>query len=82
MKFSQVFFSPLSSFTSSSHGGAHDGSEGNDATHNNDRKSNSDLKANIPSGSSTHWGASFNFINSIVGAGIIGKSTLFFFFFL
>jgi hypothetical protein len=30
-------------------------------------------QVNFAPGNSTHWGASFNFINSIVGAGIIGK---------
>lgn len=35
--------------------------------------SSSEQQNHHPEGGSTVWGASFNFVNSIVGAGIIGK---------
>ncbi len=60
--FREITFSPLSP-----------SSEFYEGTSNEKNTDHLKLKLDFKTGESSYWGASFNFINSIVGAGIIGK---------
>ena len=80
--FEEVTFSPLSPTNNDFEEiiGNDDQINGNsleDKNNNRSRRKNhqDEMTVNFTPGNSTYWGASFNFINSIVGAGIIGKKS-------